>query len=188
MYLILVSNPFLYKSNHQPYLYKVTFLWCMHPKTVLLDFIKLLGFFSRFIIMEDFFLLRFPESPFLFVVWLVACFLWKSSACSSTLSESPRLAAGFWDFIIFIFNSCDETIGGGVFSQRCTITGCENCQSFEVFACLQTNRLAWHLYWWRSWDSMAEQSASLHVDIVSPLSLGREVNTKWICVTMELWA
>lgn len=68
----------------------------------------------------------------------------------------------------------------------------ENCQSFEVFACLQTNRLAWHLYWWRSWDSIADQSASLHDDIVFPLSWGsshegdREVNTKWICVTMEL--
>ena len=90
-------------------------------------------------------MLRFPASPVVFVVWLVACFLWKSSACSSTLSESPRLAAGFWDFLLFIFNSFDETIGGDVFSQRCMMTGCENCQSSEVFACLQTNRLAWHL-------------------------------------------
>ena len=46
MCLILVSNPLLYNSSHQPYLYKVTFLWCMHPKTVLLDFKKLLVFFQ----------------------------------------------------------------------------------------------------------------------------------------------
>ena len=144
--------------------------------------------------MEDFLCWVFQNHRFgLLFAWLLV-FSWWSSECSSALSESSKLAAGFWDFITFIFNSFDETIGGDVFSQRCILTGCENCQSFEVFACLQTNRSAWHLHWWRRWDSMAEQSASVHVDIVSPLSWGsshggdREVNPKWICVTVELWA
>ena len=111
----------------------------------IVGFYKVDGFFSRFIITEAFFCWGFQHHRLCLLFGWLLVFYGRVQQCSSTLSESPRLAAGFWDFLIFIFNSFDETIGGDVFSQRCMMTGCENCQSSEVFACLQTNRLAWHL-------------------------------------------